>query len=434
MKKTEARLQSQKAVWYTGRKELYKRLDMKKRRIIIGALACAAILSAGESACIYAEMIPAEPESGGMETEPTDNWETEPVDNWQPESTDNWQPEGADSWQPESTDNWQPEGTDNWQTQVTDNWGTGTNDLYVENSNGYGENFDYSEELDYWEEEHSEENVAGEHREESAGTLHRRSKISLLPEDYKIPGIEEAEKAFELEKVLILPRYMDLDVPMILQKPLLPTGCESVSLTMALQYEEIDIGKDAVAGEYLIYNREDDNMAVGYIGDPYSEEGAGCFAPVIAMTAQEIFLDQELEYDAYDITESELEELLKYVSLGTPVVIWTSMYMEEPEFSGEIGEYEGHIYRWYRQEHCVVLSGYNLDEGTVQINDPLEGIVMRDLEEFKRIYDITGRNAVVLKARDQRTEEEKLQEILAKDEDDRTLQEMLLAEMAAETS
>ena len=47
---------------------------------------------------------------------------------------------------------------------------------------------------------------------------------------------------------------------------------------------------------------------------------------------------------------------------------------------------------------CVVLSGYDLDNGTLQINDPLEGIVTRDYEEFKSIYDTVGKYAVVVKA------------------------------------
>lgn len=310
-----------------------------------------------------------------------------------------------------------------WETEMTDNWREGV-------SLDEGEE---SEETEVWNEAYYGEASDQEQRGESEGTLYRQSEERLLPEDYEIPGIEEAEQAFALDKAVIVPRSKTLNVPNILQKPLLPTGCESVALTMALQYEGIDIGKDEVASEYLLYNREDDNMAIGYVGDPYSDEGAGCFPPVIAMTAQEIFLDHELEYDAYDITDTDLEELFKYISLDTPVIIWTSMYMEEPEFTGEIGEYGDRTYRWYRQEHCAVLSGYDLDEGTVQINDPLEGIVTRDLEEFERIYEITGKNAVVLKSREEKTEEEKLQEILEKDEEDRTLQEMLLLEMAAET-
>ena len=80
------------------------------------------------------------------------------------------------------------------------------------------------------------------------------------------------------------------------------------------------------------------------------------------------------------------------------------MYMAEPEFTEDTAEYEGEIYRWYYQEHCVVLSGYDLVQGTLQINDPLEGIVTRDYEEFKKIYDSVGKHAVAVKetTKDQR--------------------------------
>ena len=139
-------------------------------------------------------------------------------------------------------------------------------------------------------------------------------------------------------------------------------------------------------------------MAVGYIGDPFNKDGAGCFAPAIAATADNFFEDQGYDYASYNISGSEMEELLSYVAAGTPVVLWTTMYMAEPEFTEYTTEYDGELYRWYYQEHCVVLSGYDLDNGTLQINDPLEGIVTRDYEEFKSIYDTVGKYAVVVKA------------------------------------
>lgn len=56
----------------------------------------------------------------------------------------------------------------------------------------------------------------------------------------------------------------------ILQKPELPTGCESVALTMVLKQKGYPIEKTTIAEEYLIYNR--DNYASGYVGDPLRME------------------------------------------------------------------------------------------------------------------------------------------------------------------
>lgn len=231
---------------------------------------------------------------------------------------------------------------------------------------------------------------------EEAESIRNTEKNSTV-EDFEILGKADAVQAFDLLDYEELPSYFYLDVPEVLQKPELPTGCESVALTMALQYEGFELSKTTIATEFLIYNRETDNLALGYIGDPFSEEGAGCFAPAIAATADDFFADQQLPYAAYDITDSTMEELLSYVAAGTPVIVWSTMYMAEPEFTREDSEYNGKTYRWYMQEHCVVLSGYDLEDSTLQINDPLEGIVTRDLEEFKRIYNLTGQNAVVLK-------------------------------------
>ena len=221
---------------------------------------------------------------------------------------------------------------------------------------------------------------------------------SVYVEGYLVLGKESAEVDFDLFAVTDLPETMYLEVPEIWQKPELPTGCESVALTMALMFEGFDLEKTTIARDYLLYNREDDNMAIGYVGDPFSDSGAGCYPPALAATAMAFFEDVRADYSAYDVTGSTLEELFAYVAIGRPVIIWGSMYMMEPQFSGDVAFFEGKEYYWYNTEHCMVLSGYDLKSQTVVINDPLEGIVTRDLSEFERLFNLTGQNAVVLKA------------------------------------
>ena len=248
------------------------------------------------------------------------------------------------------------------------------------------------------EEEASEETEADHYYKDDPYISIRKTDRFKKTEDFDILTKEDAERDFDLLSYDELPSSVSLEVPEVRQLPELPTGCESVALTMALEYEGFMLYKTTIAREFLIYNQETDNMAVGYIGDPFSKDGAGCFAPAIAATADNFFEDQGYDYKAYNISGSEMEELLSYVQAGTPVVLWTTMYMAEPEFTEDTTEYEGETYRWYYQEHCVVLSGYDLDNGTLQINDPLEGIVTRDYEEFKSIYDTIGKYAVVVKA------------------------------------
>lgn len=221
---------------------------------------------------------------------------------------------------------------------------------------------------------------------------------SVVVNGYCILGKASAETDFNLSAITPLPETMYLEVPQVMQKPELPTGCESVALTMALRFEGFELEKTTIARDYLLYNRENDNMAIGYIGDPFSQAGAGCFAPALAATAMAYFEAAESDYAVYDVSGSTLEELFAYIAIGRPVVIWGSMYMMEPQFSGEVAVFEDKEYRWYNTEHCMVLSGYDLKSRTVVINDPLEGVVTRNMDEFERIFNLTGQNAIVLKS------------------------------------
>ena len=73
-----------------------------------------------------------------------------------------------------------------------------------------------------------------------------------------------------------------------------------------------------------------------------------------------------------------------------PVILWTTMYQEEPSFSGqEIGPYE-----WYTNEHCVVVYGSEGDE--VLVSDPLDGLVKRDRAYFSALFETCGSMAVVI--------------------------------------
>ncbi len=274
---------------------------------------------------------------------------------------------------------------------ATEDAGQQWTDGYYGGYSDYSGNYDYSD-------GNSGSDSSGSGSSGSSGSSRSSKKHTKYTiEDFKLFDKEDAARDFELPHTEELPLQMYLELPEILQEPELPTGCEVTSLSMVLQYEEMEVDKQELADEYLIYNREDDNLAVGYVGDPYDVTGAGCFAPALAATADNYFKEKKLDYRAYDITDTEFDELLAYVAAGTPVMVWTTMYMDEPDFTGEVGEYNDREYPWYRQEHCVVLSGYNYDDWTVRVNDPIEGIVDRNMSAFADLYEKTGKNAVVVK-------------------------------------
>ena len=185
-----------------------------------------------------------------------------------------------------------------------------------------------------------------------------------------------------------------IDMENILQNPELPTGCESVALTMVLNYLGFDLDKTTIADDYLVFG--DGNFATGYMGDPHTDDGAGIFAPRLVKTANDYLEAQESSKRAFDLSDTDFDVLYDYVAADIPVVVWNTMYLEKPVPTDEICEFEGKTYRWFRNEHCMVLCGFDKEKNIVYIQDPLDGLVERDAEKFAKYYDKLGENAMII--------------------------------------
>ncbi|MCH1983270.1 C39 family peptidase [Ruminococcus sp. OA3] len=192
----------------------------------------------------------------------------------------------------------------------------------------------------------------------------------------------------------ILPGVASLDIQPILQNPELPTGCESVSLTMALEFLGFELEKTTIADQYLI--RSTTNFAEGYVGDPYSDHGAGIFPPGLTETANGFLKVHDSGMSAYDITGVEFEELYSYIAAGYPVLIWSTMYYDEPQFAGAFSTAGDRTYEWYNNEHCIVLGGYDLTQNTAILFDPLRDTQVMEIPDMKYLYDAVGKYAVVI--------------------------------------
>lgn len=191
-----------------------------------------------------------------------------------------------------------------------------------------------------------------------------------------------------------LPASAEVETEPILQKPELPTGCESVALTMALGAWGYDLEKTEIAKQYLVYSSE--NFAAGYVGDPGEYSGMGIFPPGLTETANRFLEQRYQQQTAYDVSGMGFRELFAYIAAGDPVLLWVTLEMEEPYYSDQIAEYAGKTYRWYWNEHCVMLGGYDLEKDTVIIYDPLEGKREDSLTKVQEIYNQCGQYAVVI--------------------------------------
>ncbi|MBQ8515785.1 MAG: C39 family peptidase [Ruminococcus sp.] len=167
-------------------------------------------------------------------------------------------------------------------------------------------------------------------------------------------------------------------VPEIAQLPDFPTGCESVSAVMLLQYAGEELSVSAFIDQYL--DRSDhfyhmNGLCYGpdpsacFIGDPRTETSYGCMATVIEKAFLRFFGSDERYVNTTGLTLPVLCE--EYISCGIPVMVWVSLKMEAPIPGSTWHLSDGSSYQWLANEHCMVLIGY--DEQYYYFNDPYTG-------------------------------------------------------------
>ncbi len=258
-----------------------------------------------------------------------------------------------------------------------------------------------SSEYEQPDEQESSEYEQPDEQEPSENDLPDRREVSSSEpsEDEVLP--EPDEDALMVGEILngtLEQRAVLLDVVPLYQYPELPTGCECVSLTMALNYLGESLSLTDIASDYLVC---DGDIVTGFCGTPFDEYGAGIFPPGLVNSAKDYIYSNSRPLAAADTTGTELNDLFKLIDKGYPVLVWSTSSLRDPyNDDDEIYiTYMGYEYWWYTNEHCVTLIGYDLDNGTVTVNDPEYGCsITYDMERFEYVYDQTRRmSAAVIK-------------------------------------
>lgn len=198
-------------------------------------------------------------------------------------------------------------------------------------------------------------------------------------------------------------RISVLRVPYLSQDGRYPTGCESVSAVMLLQYWEVSVTVDTFIDEYLdcgVLRQSGDNL-VGphpndrFVGSPRETAAYGCYAPVIERALARCPLPAELR--TRNLTGTDCASLTAYIDRGEPVLVWatTDMKASVPG-SVWIDEATGEPFQWAANEHCLVLVGY--DDDYYYCNDPYKsrGRVGYPRGLFEQRFEELGRQALVL--------------------------------------
>ena len=156
-----------------------------------------------------------------------------------------------------------------------------------------------------------------------------------------------------------------------------PTGCESVSTVMLLQYLVYDISVDEFIADYLEIKafEEREGQLFGadpnlyFCGSPYDKDSFGCYAPVICKALEKAIGDK---YETRNETNTSVDELIrKYIDADMPVIFWACINMREPIVGPEWKLFDSEeVFTWISNEHCMLLVGY--DEEGYYFNDPHE--------------------------------------------------------------
>lgn len=145
------------------------------------------------------------------------------------------------------------------------------------------------------------------------------------------------------EKTTVNPEKIVLDVPIIPQRPTLPTGCEIVSTTMMLAYNGVEISASELAKE-IPYDNYD--PSIGYVGNPFSTIGWTVYPEALISPLYKYLLTVQV------LKENDISQIKEQLAKEKPVVVW---------LSGMHGF----------TVHSVIISGF--DQTGLYYNDPWTG-------------------------------------------------------------
>ena len=201
------------------------------------------------------------------------------------------------------------------------------------------------------------------------------------------------------EKYAALKENVSYEMKNILQRPALPEGCEITSLAILLNHLGFDVTHTYLADNYLEQGKVGEvSFYEMNVGNP-REEGKswGCYSPVIVKTANKYLADMVSYYRAYNYTGYDINEVYYQLSMGHPAIVWITMDFAEPYLKSP-WTVEGEKLWWKYPLHCVVLSGYDMENQTVTLTDPLKSSpVTIDMKTFELRWRQMESQAVVLK-------------------------------------
>ena len=185
-----------------------------------------------------------------------------------------------------------------------------------------------------------------------------------------------------------------IELDYICQNPELPSGCESVALAMVLNYYGFGLKKTDICDKYMIYG---DNFVTSFAGNPYKLKGGAIFAPGLVSVAEKILSERNSSLIVRDMTGTDLDTLIRdYVYRYVPVILYCTVDFVPVEYYENTREYNGKTYNAVKHGHCTVISGYDEEDGTCIVYDPISGVVKIPKEKVESVFNDFYKMAVVI--------------------------------------
>lgn len=156
-----------------------------------------------------------------------------------------------------------------------------------------------------------------------------------------------------------------LNVPIISQRPQLPTGCEITAVTMMLQYKGAKVDKVMLAKK-MPYSS---NPSKGYVGNPFTSHGWTIYPPAL------MNLVKKYAGSSINLTGKSHATIEKQLRNNKPIVVWVS-----PMHGFTV--------------HALVLTGY--DQNNYYFNDCWTGKknVKISKNQFNRMWGNQHKRAI----------------------------------------
>ncbi|GEM_PF-997375 len=200
--------------------------------------------------------------------------------------------------------------------------------------------------------------------------------LQSTPQSSRIGSVDVARASMvPVLRRLVERQVSPLIVPVMAQRPELPTGCEATTLTMLLNWAGINLSKTAVADliptstlPFFMHNGSfvGPNPEVAFVGDPRETTGYGVYERPVLMAARALFPGRAL-----NLTGESFDMVLSYVKHGHPVMVWTTISLLPPNVMAVWQDPSGNRVNWIAGEHSMLVVG--VTEDSVIANDPWSG-------------------------------------------------------------